>query len=529
MKNVKYNKKMTMLILLFIIILNIFSYSAIVSDNDGSAFVTKAEFESLKNNFSNQLDNYNSSIDEKIDGSIASYLAGINLKKKSTEKVILADWKYVISHNTTIKNVINLPLFSMNYFFFNYKWNTDDWTDLGWGYYRSQLTRADSPYHTICLINGAKITNNDTGTLDISNIYWEGQTKKYSEEISISQSFKNGDHLGANHAAGAEWDYHNFQGVWVEGLFAPTWTSGYKKNLSDKNSPIYQTRELWTIGNIVRKWTTNSLIAYQSTVTLNDEANSDTDYNYKHIISWDKNQTYEVGQIDMNHYANISGYQTKTSESLLNASNARSINRFAFQEAKITTVSPSTSSWYIYNKTLNVTDSLGNPASGATAIEQKLPTCGLLYNSLKAESIYQYKPNSFSQLYDNLPENVKLHQGMPLIYAKEDQDVEWEAKFDLSIESGAAETPTEVYVAFATKPFTNKKENDDFLTVNCGTTKASIVKTTNKNLKIDFTMPKNGTVYIKWWPAFSNDNYIDSIGWESKLKLSECNNVLITK
>ena len=81
MKNVKYNKKMTMLILLFIIILNIFSYSAIVSDNDGSAFVSKSEFEALKTDFANQINNYQSSIDGKIDGAIASYLAGIKLQK----------------------------------------------------------------------------------------------------------------------------------------------------------------------------------------------------------------------------------------------------------------------------------------------------------------------------------------------------------------------------------------------------------------------------------------------------------------
>ena len=526
MKIIKFNKKITRCILFFVIIFNIFSYSAIVSDNDGSAFVTKAEFENLKKNFSDQVLNYNKSIDEKIDGSIASYLAGINLKKKSYEKVILADWNYVISHNTEIKNVINLPLFSMNYFFYNYKYNVDNWTDLGWGYYRSQLTRADAPYHTICLINGATITNNDTGELDISNIYWEGQTKKYSEKITISQSYRNSDHLGSNHTSG---NYGSFVGVFVEGLFAPAWTSGYKKNLSDKTSPVYYTRQLWTRGVINFNWTSNSYYSYQGSVNLTNDANpeNDSDYYYKHIISWDKNQTYEVGQIDMNHYANISNDQTLTSENLLNASNTRSINRFAFEEAYINS---GTSSWYTYNKTLNITDYTGNPGgSSKTYFRQKLPTCGLLYNALKAENIYQYKPGSFAKDYDKTPENVKLHQGIPFICAKEDQNVEWEAKFDLSIQSGAAETPTELYVAFATKPFTNKKVNDDFLTVKSGTTEGSIVKTTGKKLKIEFTMPKDGTVYIKWWPAFSNDNYIDTIGWESTLKLSECNKYLVSK
>ena len=68
--------------LFFAFLLSINSFAAVVSDNDGAAFVTKAEFEALKQSFSDQINNYNDSIDNKIDGSIASYLAGINIAKK---------------------------------------------------------------------------------------------------------------------------------------------------------------------------------------------------------------------------------------------------------------------------------------------------------------------------------------------------------------------------------------------------------------------------------------------------------------
>ncbi len=68
--------------LLLVVLMSIESIGAVVSDNDGSAFITKAEFDSLKNNFQSQIDQYNTSIDSKIDGAIASYLAGINIKKK---------------------------------------------------------------------------------------------------------------------------------------------------------------------------------------------------------------------------------------------------------------------------------------------------------------------------------------------------------------------------------------------------------------------------------------------------------------
>ena len=75
--------------LLLVVLMSIESFGAVVSDNDGSAFITKAEFDSLKNNFQSQIDQYNTSIDSKIDGAIASYLAGINVDKISTERLML--------------------------------------------------------------------------------------------------------------------------------------------------------------------------------------------------------------------------------------------------------------------------------------------------------------------------------------------------------------------------------------------------------------------------------------------------------
>ena len=68
------------LCLIFVFLLSINSFAAVVSDNDGSAFVTKAEFEQLKNDFNEQIDRYNKSIDGKIDGKIANYLDGLNIK-----------------------------------------------------------------------------------------------------------------------------------------------------------------------------------------------------------------------------------------------------------------------------------------------------------------------------------------------------------------------------------------------------------------------------------------------------------------
>lgn len=87
-----------MVALFLVLLLSIESFGAVVSDNDGSAFITKAEFDSLKINFQSQIDQYNTSIDSKIDGAIASYLAGIDVKKKQEVNTLIKnDYKYLES------------------------------------------------------------------------------------------------------------------------------------------------------------------------------------------------------------------------------------------------------------------------------------------------------------------------------------------------------------------------------------------------------------------------------------------------
>lgn len=83
--------------------------AAVVSDNDGSAFITKAEFDSLKNNFQAQIDQYNSSIDEKIDFAISAYIAGISVSRKKTLNLYLTNQgkygNYILKWNSSTTKV----------------------------------------------------------------------------------------------------------------------------------------------------------------------------------------------------------------------------------------------------------------------------------------------------------------------------------------------------------------------------------------------------------------------------------------
>ena len=82
-KSTKLIKKF--LALFLVVLMSIDGFAAVVSDNDGAAFITKAEFDSLKNDFVSQLNEYNKNIDNKLSDAIATYLAGVKAGATTTE------------------------------------------------------------------------------------------------------------------------------------------------------------------------------------------------------------------------------------------------------------------------------------------------------------------------------------------------------------------------------------------------------------------------------------------------------------
>ena len=79
----KFSKIGKRVLALFIVaLLNINTY-ATTATQDGSAFVTKAEFDSLMKDFNSAMDVYQSSLNSKIDNAVSQYLAGMASSYKS--------------------------------------------------------------------------------------------------------------------------------------------------------------------------------------------------------------------------------------------------------------------------------------------------------------------------------------------------------------------------------------------------------------------------------------------------------------
>ena len=206
-------RKLFIKVLIIFCVVNLLqlNFAAVISDNDGSAFISKAEFDSLKNNFQNQIDKYDTSIDSKIDDAIASYLAGISISKNPTD--IYGNVKSAIGGDFWVKNsiddigknesksAINVNLLRR----FNYKYydnlvckvnlhtyaiTMDDFR-LWAGAELLSLQNNDGNSGRTLAINDIVFASNDTGVTDSTDItvteymqdFWEesGSTTYYTE------------------------------------------------------------------------------------------------------------------------------------------------------------------------------------------------------------------------------------------------------------------------------------------------------------------------------------------------------------
>ena len=130
--------------------MSIESFAAVVGDSDGGAFVTKQEFEELKESFDKQIEIYNNSIDNKIDGAIANYLYGMNLEVWQKMKL-------------DPKSQYRFPLVMCGP---NNEWNNPDYkSDTGSHYFDLSVPNCDA-YQ---ISTAADRSNSDDGTPD-SNV-----------------------------------------------------------------------------------------------------------------------------------------------------------------------------------------------------------------------------------------------------------------------------------------------------------------------------------------------------------------------
>ena len=515
-------KKIVILVVIILMFTNSI-FGSVVSDNDGSAFITKAEFDSLKNSFQSQIDSFNVNIDNKIDNAIASYLSGLKVEQTKTNRIINPTWGSVSNINGVLNNTFKVPnfdlMFSIMTTYANEGSGTLSWLDDYYnGFYKSinQIVSAkyieDWSVNNVCYRNLVKPTGSSPN--DIGDLIWNGRALRYNENWSIVRVI---DALDGTISWGYQDQpyYYTFRNI----LFNMTTLdlNGYITDWSSSKETNWPLRYRWFYKNKstgVEDFRDIAFIDSQLQDVFSVSINLENDNNgktkdYEHIISHNSSSEWRVSNNDWPTYISQVPESSITASSLLSYATVEQTGKglsFAhhtdpYQYGFITDV----------NTTLDILNDIITP------------NLGMFPNKIRADEIYQ----------DNTEKNITtdgltirknrptLEEGFQLLVAPKDAKIEWPLSFSYThVHNGVStyqDNSHEVDIYVSTVPFTNGVSSSNLIKFS----DKDFATTVGRNATLKWTMPSDGMIYVKWVPH-TNDTY-KNMDWIVTLDVDNSN------
>ena len=536
MKN-KFRFIKRLISIFLILLLSIENFAAVVSDNDGSAFVTKAEFDGLKNNFREQIEQYNISIDSKIDGAIASYLAGINLSKETLYKVEVSEWEKILQTNYVLPETWRMPSINLN-FNFNYS-STDgngDWYEQWWGTAGIMYDKPTSLYQVRNLVSAG----NESTTYTLPNkVVWLGQSCDYEDTIYAVKTGKCASMYGKPDGPVSSYQYSYLYGATSGGSMnivnALNLVEGYVKNRPAND--VWASAMWWYYSDtfsyelkptVDSDWVNKDL---STSISLNYVNNKQ--YKNEHIISWDD---YSWNYMSDPTWTNSLGPNPSFSENdvLTNSSVTKKGNWAVFEMRDLgrsgTQMTPS--GWESGGRTYTTryqpkSTTFANYYSGSYNATRTNPikSVGVLNKTYASTDIYQWKDKR-KLIRDETKsiEKINLCNGVLIAYVKTDEIFKWEPVITGSYKNGTTDTPiTKWRVKLSKKPFLtkdsvpaatdvlkNKGQTEDYLVTDTSTGKC----------KFEFELGEDTVIFCKWWP--DDTTICNTKEWQGTLDLTQC-------
>ena len=532
--------------LIFAFLLSINSFAAVVSDNDGSAFITKAEFDSLKNDFQSQIDSYNANIDNKIDNAIASYLAGIKVSKDTIYKVEVSDWGEVLATNYVLPEVWRIPSINLT-FVFSYA-STDPpgtWWESWWGTAGIIYKKPDTEYQVRNLVSAGQ--ESTTYTLP-DKVVWVGQSCDYEDSINAVKTGRCHTVYGKG-TTPADYEYSYLWGATATGssmyiIRSLKLSTGYVKNANIAS--VWDSAMWWRPGTqaatysyqlaptVEGEWINKTM---KTSVSLNYINNKQ--YKNEHINTWDN---YAWNYLSDPTWTNSIGPNPAfTQDDVINNSSVSKSGRWACLELndnKRTTASTrQPSGWEssaqerqtTYQPTQNQFSAFYSGGYAGTSSDP-MKSVGVLDKTYNSSDIYQWKDKR-KLIRDETKslEKINLYNGTLIAYAKKDERFRWEPKITGSYWNGTSDVQINKWrIKLSKKPFgikdTLPSESDALK--NRDQTTDYLVTNDFGTCKYDITMSDDTVVWCKWWP--DDDNIRDNYAWQGILDLNSCGTYTIS-
>ena len=527
-KHKKIGKKALCLIFAFLFSIN--SFAAVVSDNDGSAFITKAEFDSLKNNFQSQIDSYNTNIDNKIDAAISAYLAGIKVERTTTVDIIHSNWETVTCLGYALENIYKIPNLNLSY---NAQFNgqpgnpTDYWNFFEvwntWFNYQWTRTHSSTNRQRRLLCDAGT----ESGTMP-TYITWEGVARDLLEtqafnifEGTFSTFTENSSrpgYLSGMNTAGS--------------TFVPTYLTyivpGYYPDLQNSVKNIYQPGIYWYAPGYSKAVDRHGGNALADGVVLQTgstqikllEVDGKTK-DYEHIIFFDNETLGRFTDVDWLYTLRTDPNASWTRQDpLLGSGGTGTLTGARYSIEGNKNLNPSFIDVRPFSNTYGSTAWTGSYGNADTT--SLLPYLGVVNQDYDAKHIYQTnQKNSITVGKKTISKNTydTLLEGMPVLAALDKNTVKWQPKFKTY--NNGIETDYNVKVKLVVGTFAeqdtittgtvvckNDDQTEDYLVTSGG------------SCSYNFKMTKDGIVFAKWWP--DDDAILAAGNWEIDLDIPNC-------
>ena len=543
------------LALFLVVLMSINTFAAVVGDNDGAAFITKAEFDSLKNDFQSQLDRYNSSIDNKIDGAIANYLAGVSVSKTTTYKVETADWKEIIATNHVLDETWTKPNLNItfNYQYCNPNWR-GEWFEIWWASAALVYNKPDSVYQIRNLVD-AGIESTTTTFPDY--VTWLGQSCNLTENINIVKTGVCPSVWdGTQHSGGDNQYVHSYlvnattPSASMDVIYGCQLDKGYVPLMQPISA--YHGQYYWTGSNIEiypeheSDWLNASIDTGLSLGYV-----SDKQYQYEHILTYDN---YNFNNLTAPTWTHTLGSNaTWNEDDVINDSDVDKSGRWAVFEINDAQNHNYTASSWMTNdsewwsqssvaigtttartlKYVPTNRNFRNFLSGKTTTaprEVMMASVGVLDTTYKSEKILQWSGKRKLNRDENiLYEKINLYNGALIAYAKQGETFKWEPKITGTYDnSGTSVAIKKWRVELSDKPFGTGSSlgAGGKALKNAGQTNDYLVTDDDGKCKFNFELGDNTTIWCKWWP--DDSNICNNYNWEGTLDLTQCGTYTIT-
>ena len=500
--------------LFIVVLLNINSYAA-VSANDGSAFVTKAEFDALVNTFNEQMDTYQSGLNAKIDGAISNYLAGLSSVTQSKVSILTPNWSRVTAVNGvedptfTIPN-LNILLAGGIKGYFSWSSASSDQKNYTLRF-SSRYTYSNNNNNKRALVTCSKSEANQTAS-DVK-FYWAGVTNQYKESWAINGSFNET----------ATTDLYGVESQ--SGTKSFKLQNGININLSDGYQGSLETLASITtpiISYVFAGSNTNTLTFSNKSVSTVCTIDAGTpDSLFEHIIQYAGAASWclSVPTFTKTFRTHSSSSITSNIMSSVSKDATGSVTCFAGPMTD-----PSQGS------------STNTSFTHETKDAKKYPSIGMLKSNRSASAIYQTAdsiPYEYKTTKGEL-KDVKLNVGFPLLAAPKDAEIKWSPRFttckawDATNKKWIDGTATRVKLLFSVGEFSDKIASTNLIAADSplgkttdGGVLCNICKvSSDQATEVTFKMPKDGIVYAKWVPNTSN---YTTTNWTQPIDLTQSN------